>query len=87
MVEVEKRSIRSGDACWLKKLEFEINNLLDKEAKTWSQRSRVTWLKDGDKNMRFLVRHPKEGVETILKAFLITGPMENSTTSGGRHCC
>ena len=37
MVEAEKRSIRCGDACWLKKLEFEINTLFDKKAKMWSQ--------------------------------------------------
>ena len=41
MVQAEKKAIRCGDARWLKKLEVEINTLLDKEAKMWSLRARV----------------------------------------------
>ena len=34
-------------------LEDEVNQLLDKEAKMWRQRSKVAWLHDGDRNTRF----------------------------------
>lgn len=34
-------------------LEKEVNLLLDKEAKMWAQRSKVLWLKDGDRNTKF----------------------------------
>ena len=34
-------------------LEKEVNMLLDKEAKIWAQRSKVLWLKDGDRNTKF----------------------------------
>lgn len=37
----------------MRQLEQEINLLLDKEAKMWSQMSRVMWLKDGDQNTKF----------------------------------
>ena len=53
MVQAEKKAIRCGDTRWLKKLEAEINTLLDKEAKMWSLRARVNWLKDEDRNIRF----------------------------------
>ena len=53
MVQAEKKAIRCGDTRWLKKLEAEINTLLDKEAKMWSLRARVNQLKDEDKNTRF----------------------------------
>ena len=34
-------------------LEDEVNQLLDKEAKMWRQRSKIAWLRDGDRNTRF----------------------------------
>jgi len=34
-------------------LEPEINMLLEKEAKMWAQRSKIMWLKDGDRNTKF----------------------------------
>ena len=53
MVQAEKKAIRCGDTRWLKKLEAEINTLLDKEAKMSSLQARVNWLKDEDRNTRF----------------------------------
>ena len=34
-------------------LEEKVNQLLDKEAKMWRQRSKIAWLCDGDRNTRF----------------------------------
>lgn len=44
---------RGCDAHQVKILEKEVNILMDREAKMWSQRSKVQWLKDGDRNTRF----------------------------------
>ena len=45
--------MQGGDIGRMQQLEKEINSLLDKEAKMWSQRSRIMWLKDGDQNTKF----------------------------------
>lgn len=37
----------------MKSLQLEINELLDKENLMWQQRSRVLFLKSGDKNTRY----------------------------------
>ena len=37
----------------MKKLEKEINVILDKKAQMWGQRAKVQWLKDGDRNTMF----------------------------------
>ena len=49
----ENQAIRSGDSSRMRLLEDEDNQLLDKEAKMWRQRSKVAWLRDGDRNTRF----------------------------------
>ena len=51
--KAEKRAISGGDPRPMKTLQEKINLLLDKEATMWRQRSRILWLKDGDKNTRF----------------------------------
>ena len=51
--EAEQRVVRIGDSSRMKILEGEVNILLDKEAKMWRQRSKVLWLKDGDRSTRF----------------------------------
>ena len=53
LAKVEKYATRGGDTSRLRQLEYDINLLMDKEAKTWKQRSRVAWLKDEDKNTKF----------------------------------
>ena len=44
----EKIASHGGDTSRMRQLEQEINLLLDKESKMWSQRSRIMWLKDED---------------------------------------
>ena len=49
----KNHAIRFGDSSRMSLLEDEVNQLLDKEAKIWRQRSKVAWLRDGDCNTRF----------------------------------
>ena len=49
----KQHAIRSGDSSCMRLMEYEFNQLLVKEAKMWRQRSKVAWLRDGDRNTRF----------------------------------
>ncbi|KAL4620439.1 hypothetical protein ACB092_06G154000 [Castanea dentata] len=46
----QETRMQRGSVTLMKKLEKEINQLLDKEAQMWGQRAKVQWLKDGDRN-------------------------------------
>ena len=48
--QAENEAAWTGNLTRMKLLEREVNQLLDKEAKMWGQRSRVMWLKDGYRN-------------------------------------
>ena len=50
--KAKKIAIGGGDSRPMKILQEEINLLLDKEATMWRQRSKIMWLKDGDKNTK-----------------------------------
>ena len=52
LTKAEKIVIGAGDLRPTKLLKEEINLLLDKEATMWRQRSKIMWLKDGDKNTK-----------------------------------
>ena len=54
----------------MKKLEKEINKLLDKEAQMWGQRAKMQWLKDGDRNF-FIAQLHREGGKIILRGCII----------------
>ena len=51
--QAERRAIQGGSTVWMRTLERDINDLMDKEAKMWAQRAHVSWLKDGDRNTKF----------------------------------
>ena len=53
LAQAERVACSGGSVLLMKKLEKEINVLLDKEAQMWGQRAKVQWLKDGDRNTRF----------------------------------
>ena len=53
MVVAEMEAQVLGQNTRLRALKEEINTLLDKEARMWSQRSRTLWLKNGDNNTKF----------------------------------
>ena len=44
---------RGGDVDRVRRLEHEINLLLDRESQMWSQRSKIQWLRDGDRNTQY----------------------------------
>ena len=53
IVKAEKEAMRSGQNFRVKELMLELNNLMDKEARMWLQRSKVQWAKFGDKNSKY----------------------------------
>jgi len=54
LIQAEQEPQESGLNTWVRALKEEINIFLDREACMWSQRSCTLWLKNGDKNMRFI---------------------------------
>ena len=53
LVEAESATIVSGQNGRVRELKEEINILLEREARVWSQRSRTLWLTNGDNNTKF----------------------------------
>ena len=53
LTKAENIAIGGGDSRLMKLLKEEINLLLYKEATIWRKRSKIMWLKDGDKNTKF----------------------------------
>ena len=53
IVKAEKEAMRSRQNFRVKELMLELNNLMDKEARMWLQRSKVQWAKLGDKNSKY----------------------------------
>ncbi|XP_075656619.1 uncharacterized protein LOC142626791 [Castanea sativa] len=49
LARIEAKTMRGGDNSRLRELKAEIHDLMDKETRMWCQRSRVLWLKNGDK--------------------------------------
>ena len=48
LAKAEMAASRGRDVTWVRRLEQEINLLMDREAQIWSQRSKIQWLRDGD---------------------------------------
>ena len=53
LAAAELVAMRTGDNSHVRLLKAEINVLIDREARMWSQRSRVLWLSKGDSNSKF----------------------------------
>jgi hypothetical protein len=52
-MDAETSAMQGGSMDRVKLLKSEINFLLEKEERMWRQRSRTSWLKDGDRNTRY----------------------------------
>ena len=71
LVEAESAAIVSGQNGRVRELKEDINILLDREARMWSQRSCILWLKNGDNNTKFFhcqatKRHRKNKIRGIM---------------------
>ena len=53
LTQAKRVAINGGSVHTLKKLEQEINVLMDRESKLWRQRAKIQWLKDRDRNTIF----------------------------------
>lgn len=53
MWKAEADSVRDGNFQEVERLKAELNKLCDREEQMWHQRSRVQWIKHGDKNTKF----------------------------------
>ena len=57
----EQHALWSGDSSYIRFLEDEVNQLLDKEAQMWRHQSKVAWLYDGDCNTQFFHSKASQG--------------------------
>ena len=53
LAAVELEALRSGNNSQVRLLKAEVNVLIDRESRLWSQRSKVLWLSKGDSNTKF----------------------------------
>ena len=63
----------------LKGLKPEVNFLLEIEERMWRQRSRTSWLKDGDQNTRFFYRRASHRRRRRRRRNRIVGLRDNAT--------
>ena len=73
LVQAEKEALRIGDNKRVRELLNALNDLNEKEARMWLQRSKVLWAKMGDKNSRYFhlratQRFRKNSITSLRKA-------------------
>lgn len=71
LLQVEREAVISGANCKVRELKATINILLDREARLWSQRSRIFYLRNRDNNTKFFhnkatMRHRKNIIRGIF---------------------
>lgn len=76
LVQAEQAAIVNGQNQWLRELKDEVNLLLVRESRLWSQRSQVLWIKHGDNNTRLFIAEPlndtaKIGFEVLWMSLII----------------
>jgi hypothetical protein len=66
-LERARRCRRNQNRNKIKKIESELDELLHREEIFWKQRSRIMWLKEGDRNTNFFTEmQPGEQKRAIL---------------------
>ena len=53
LVEAKSVAMVSGNNFWVRQLKKEIEVLLDRESTMWTQRSRLLWARNGDRNTKY----------------------------------
>ena len=76
LIQAKNEAMISGKNLRVRNLKAEINELLDKEAQMWRQRSCVLWLWNRDNNTKFFhSRATKQFREKVIR-----GIMDNTNT-------
>ena len=73
LVHAKKEALRTGDNKWVRELLIALNDLTEKEARMWLQRSKLFWAKLGNKNSKYFhsratLRFRKNSITNLQKA-------------------
>lgn len=54
LVKAKEAAMANGNNFWVRQLKKEIDVLLDRKSTMWAQRSRLLWVRNGDRNTKYL---------------------------------